>query len=68
MEDARQRAVEEYKRENGGRIPEVIIMPKYKQDKRLKVDREDMDHKPTAVLFVGLGWDEDATTKRKHYR
>jgi hypothetical protein len=19
-------------------------------------------------LFIGLGWDEDATTKRKHYR
>jgi hypothetical protein len=44
----------------------VIIMPKYKKDERLNVDREcDI---PPKTMFIGLGWDEDSTTKRKHYR
>jgi len=24
--------------------------------------------KPPESLYIGLGWDENATTKRKHYR
>ena len=44
------------------------MMPKYKLDKRLKVDREDMEFKPSVDTYIGLGWDEDATTLRKHYR
>lgn len=44
------------------------MMPKYKLDKRLKVDREDMEFKPSVDTYIGLGWDEDATTQRKHYR
>lgn len=44
----------------------VVIMPRYKTDERLKVDRE--TNIPPKELFIGLGWDEDSTTKRKHYR
>lgn len=44
----------------------VIIMPKYKPSKRLKIDRE--CSKPASALYIGLGWDEDSTTQRKHYR
>jgi hypothetical protein len=41
-------------------------MPKYEFDDVLAIDREcDL---PPAALFIGLGWDEDATTKRRHYR
>jgi len=44
----------------------VIIMPKYKEDSRLKVDREyDV---PPSSLYIGMGWDEDRTTGRRHYR
>ena len=35
-------------------------------DKRLKVMRE-IDE-PSDKLFIGLGWDEDDQTNRKHYR
>ena len=45
---------------------QVVIMPKYKKDPRLKVDRE--CDQPSKKLYVGLGWDEDSQTKRKHYR
>jgi hypothetical protein len=44
----------------------VILMPKYKKDERLNVDRE--FEMPPKSMFIGLGWDEDATTKKKHYR
>ena len=41
-------------------------MPKYKHDDVLDCDREHC--KPPETLYIGLGWDEDATTERKHYR
>ena len=41
-------------------------MPKYAQCKRLLIDRE--CKKPARALYIGLGWDEDSTTQRKHYR
>lgn len=41
-------------------------MPSYTQDKRLKVDRE--INQPHKAMYIGLGWDEDRETKRKHYR
>ena len=44
----------------------VVIMPQYKKDPRLKIDRE--INIPPRELFIPLGWDEDAQTKRKHYR
>lgn len=32
----------------------------------MDIDRE--VEGPPESLFIGLGWDEDATTKRRHYR
>ena len=34
----------------------MIVMPKYKPDERLKVDRE--YDAPSKTLYIGLGWDE----------
>lgn len=44
----------------------MIIMPKYKLDQRLQVDRE-VDP-PSKTLYIGLGWDETSGQGRKHYR
>jgi hypothetical protein len=44
----------------------MIVMPKYKLDERLKVDRE--VEPPSKTLYIGLGWDEHAGQERKHYR
>jgi hypothetical protein len=41
-------------------------MPIYQNDKKLKVDRE--VNCPPNSDFIGLGWDEDSKTGRKHYR
>ena len=41
-------------------------MPQYEQDERLKVDRE--VNQPNTVLYEALGWDEERSTERKHYR
>jgi hypothetical protein len=43
-----------------------VIEPQYIRDKELDIDREVKI--PPPQLFMGLGWDEDAETKRKHYR
>lgn len=43
-----------------------IYWPKYEHDETMMVDRE--VHKPPDAMFIGLGWDEDETTKRRHYR
>lgn len=43
-----------------------IIWPTYKRDDVLECDRE-VD-KPPETLYIALGWDEDKTTERKHYR
>ena len=60
--DERQRATEE----NHSHDHDVVVMPKYKKDARLGIDKE--YNIPPAELYIPLGWDEDATTKRKHYR
>ena len=65
IEDERQRAEEDLIKE-GADTSKTIIMPQYKLDERLKVDRE--VNPPPSNLFIGLGWDEDRNTKRKHYR
>ena len=44
----------------------VVIMPTFKRDEKLKIDRE--TEVPPEELYMGLGWDEDANTKRRHYR
>lgn len=41
-------------------------MPKYIHDDLMDVDRE--TDIPPAATFIGLGWDEDKDTGRKHYR
>ena len=43
-----------------------IYMPQYEYDDTMLVDRE--CNKPPDAMFIGLGWDEDKETKRKHYR
>ena len=43
-----------------------VVMPKYQRDEILDVDKE--YGKPPESAFIGLGWDVDAQTKRKHYR
>ena len=65
IEDERVRAEEEAI-EKGDDVAAVIQMPKYELDRRLKVDRE--VNKPNENLYIGLGWDENSTTKRRHYR
>lgn len=41
-------------------------MPKYTHDDLLDVDRE--IELPPTQMFIGLGWDEDKESHRKHYR
>jgi hypothetical protein len=41
-------------------------MPKYQLDERLKIDRE--QDAPPEKVYMGLGWDEDSKTQRRHYR
>ena len=43
-----------------------MIEPKYEFDDHMKVDREKFI--PPHSIFIGLGWDEDKETKRRHYR
>lgn len=43
-----------------------IVMPVYIHDDLMDVDRE--TDVPPAQMFIGLGWDEDKETGRKHYR
>ena len=50
----------------GDKANKVIVMPEYAMDQRLKVMRE-VNH-PSDKIFIGLGYDDDDTTKRKHYR
>jgi hypothetical protein len=43
-----------------------VFKPKYEHDDVLNVDRE--INPPPESLFLGLGWDEDKDTGRRHYR
>jgi len=54
------KALQEYKK------TENVVMPEYKFDEEMKVDRE--VNQPPIELYRGLGWDKDKDTKRKHYR
>mmetsp|Transcript_30294 Transcript_30294/g.46317 ORF Transcript_30294/g.46317 Transcript_30294/m.46317 type:complete len:186 (+) Transcript_30294:2929-3486(+) len=65
IEDDRKRAEEDLIKK-GVDSTQTIIMPQYKEDARLKVDRE--INPPPKNMYIGLGWDEDKTTLRKHYR
>ena len=50
----------------GDKGVKMTVMPQYALDKRLNVMRE--VNPPSDKLFIGLGWDVDDKTKRKHYR
>ena len=50
----------------GGDTTETVVMPRYRPDPRLKIDKE--YGAPAKELYIPLGWDEDSSTKRKHYR
>lgn len=63
--DERKKVLEDMNRQGDAAV-KMIVMPKYQLDKRLKVMKE-VDA-PSDKLFIGLGWDEDDKTKRKHYR
>ena len=68
-EDERQRELEEFRREakdKGLTTTSNIISPTYYRDETLQVDKE--KDKPPESAFLGLGWDEDANTQRRHYR
>lgn len=43
-----------------------MIIPTYNYDERLKINRE-VDP-PPASLFIGLGFNETAESKKRHYR
>lgn len=64
-DDERLRAKEELNKK-GDDAHKVVLKPKYKIDERLNVYKEyDI---PPDNMFIGLGWDEDNTTNRRHYR
>lgn len=64
-DDERMRAKEELNKK-GDDAHKVVLKPKYKIDERLNVYKEyDI---PPDNMFIGLGWDEDNTTNRRHYR
>lgn len=65
QDDERKREMEEFKR-MGQSTSLNVVMPVYQHDEILDVDRE--VNKPPESAFIGLGWDEDANTKRRHYR
>lgn len=44
----------------------MIVTPQYAKDERLKVMRE--VNPPSDKAFIGVGFDDDPTTGRKHYR
>ena len=66
LEDRRSRDAQDLKKALGKDSVKNTIEPKYEEDPRLKVDRETQI--PPETLFLGLGWDEDRDTHRKHYR
>lgn len=65
-EDQRRRETIRFEKESNLNTASNICMPQYKRDIELDIDRE--IEAPPDSLFLGLGWDEDATTKKKHYR
>ena len=65
IENERIRARESYLRK-GKDGNSTIVMPQYKMDERLKVEKEIAP--PPVSLYIGLGWDEFAGQNRKHYR
>ena len=63
--DERARENEEFK-SSGNSTSANIILPAYERDTLLECDRE--INKPPESMYIGLGWDENAESGRKHYR
>jgi hypothetical protein len=57
---------EEMAFQSGKETIKIVKQPVYKAHDILKVDVE--ENPPSGKIYVGLGWDEDRTTQRKHYR
>ncbi len=66
QQDESQREMEEFKNSGKGTASNVIF-PEYTHDDVLDCDREAKPGPPES-LYIGLGWDENKDTKRKHYR
>ena len=64
-DDERKREMEEFKASGHGTASN-IVMPQYERDTILECDRE--IKKPPESQYIALGWDEDSTTNKKHYR
>lgn len=66
MRDDERKKDEEDLIKKGQDADTIIKYPQYKKCGRLKVDKE--VNIPSSKLYIGLGWDVDATTLRRHYR
>ena len=53
-------------KDNGQNSNKIVVLPKYKFDERLQIDRE--IHLPPASLFQELGFNENKDAGKKHYR
>ena len=65
-EQARTRDMQDFLEKQKTAGARNVFMPTYKHDERLKVHRE-VDFPPDSI-FMGLGWDPEAESKKKHYR
>lgn len=65
LDDTRQRELQEFK-QSGGNTTKNVLMPEYKLDERLNVQRE--VNAPPASMYIGLGWDPTPESKKRHYR
>lgn len=65
-DDMRKRETQKFMKEKGGSSASNVVWPSYQRDPVLDIDRE--VNPPPESMFIGLGWDEDASTKRRHYR
>ena len=66
MKEDEQQRDQEHSIHKGQEVFNIVLMPIYQMDKRLKIERE--VNPPPSTLYMSLGWDEDSKTGRKHYR
>lgn len=66
MKEDEQQRDQEHSIHKGQEVFNIVLMPIYQMDERLKIERE--VNPPPSSLYMSLGWDEDSKTGRKHYR
>lgn len=66
LENKRMLAGQLFKANMGLDSAKNVLMARYQEDERLKVQRE--TNIPPDDLFIGLGWDETPTSNTRHYR